>query len=867
MSLAPGMKLGPYEILSPLGAGGMGEVWKAKDTRLDRLVAIKVLPEHLATHPDALARFEREAKAVAALNHPNITALFDIGQEGSTAFAVMELLEGESLRSRLTQGPQPTRKVLDWARQIAAGLAAAHEKGIVHRDLKPDNLWITRDGRLKILDFGLAKIAEAALLSSDPDQPTRALESGPRTQEGVVLGTVGYMSPEQIRGQAVDARSDIFALGVVLFEMLAGQHPFQGTSAIETLNAILTREPPTLDPTLEVPPAAARILDHCLQKDPANRFQSAGDLAFALETLSQSSYSGGYEPRPGTSSTTRTRPAGWTLGLALAGLLLGLAGLTGLALKPGLREEPTHRQLTARQGTLLAARFHPDGRNLLLTAAWDGQPLSLYRMGLDGTPATDLGIRHARIQAVNARGEALLVLLPEPTWSSGVSDFRTSEGTLALLSPDGGAPHPLLKEVHAADFGPGGQELAVAYHPAEAPSIRVEYPRGMVLHEERGGEIWELRCSPDGTRVAVLRAPNEKDPHAILVLDRKGRRVEGWTDSCRGPVWGLAWSADGEELWFHREGALWAVNRKGRERILRREAVKLEVMDVSRSGACLVARSILQASTFVRRDGREIDLSSAPVSRMNGITSDGRQVLLNLAGGQPGVRPALRPSSGGPQVILGSGRALDLHPGGAWVFVNDRSGASERFLLLPCGPGTPRVVEHKGFRIWGGFFGASGRNLMVLATGEGRGQEMWRVPLEGGAWERVLTDTTGFTTFTNPDDSAILCLGADHQPTLKSLTGGASRPLGPPLAPDQAIYGWDGQQRLLVGPDLLGRDMPIDLLDLRTGKRSPWQRITVSDTSGSTRVWGLMGSRDLSTLVYALDRQVTSDLFLLEGLK
>jgi len=682
-----------------------------------------------------------------------------------------------------------------------------------------------------------------------------------------VLGTVGYMSPEQIRGHAVDARSDIFALGVVLFEMLTGRRPFQRSSAIETLNAILSQEPPTVDPVLAVPSAALRILDHCLQKDPSGRFHSAGDLGFALETLSQTGLSGSFEPRSESKSAARPRPRSWVPWLALAGLLLGVAGLTRLALKPAHRGEPTHLQLTARHGSLLAARFLPDGRNALLSAAWDGQPLALYRLGLDGSPPVDLGVKGARIQAVNAQGEALLVLLAEPGQSSGISDPRTAAGTLALLPPDGGAPRQLMKEVHAADFGSGGQAFVVAYHPPDQPSIRVEYPLGTLLYEERGGEVREVRCSPDGTLVAALRVTDAKDPQAILVLDRKGHRLVGWTDARLGAVSGLVWSSDGRELWFRREGALWAVNRKGEERILRREAVQLEVLDVSRSSACLVARTILQASTFARRDGREVDLSSAPQSRMNGLTSDGRQVLLNLSGNLIGTRPALRPSLGGPQVILGTGRGLDLHPAGAWVFAVESQRGTDRHLLLPSGPGTPRVIEQMGFRIFGGFFGASGRNLLLLASKDGRGQEMWKAPLDGGAWEHVLTNTNGFTTFTSDDDRAVLVLGTDLRPTLASLTGEPSKPLGPPLAPGEAIYGWDGGQRLLVGPEAYGLDLPIDLLDLQTGRRSPWQRILVQDASGSTRIWGLQGSRDLSTLVYSLDRQVASDLFLIEGLR
>src|SRR6266536_3335918 len=281
MTLAAGSRLGPYEILSPLGAGGMEEVYRARDTKLDREVAIKVLPEKLAADAAALARFEREARAVAALSHPNILGIYDLGRDDGITYAAMELLRGETLRERLEEGALPQRKALEYALQIAHGLAAAHEKGIVHRDLKPENVFVTSAGRVKILDFGLAKVS-----SAQPDEtrsPTVAA-----TEPGTVMGTVGYMSPEQVRGRPADHRSDIFSLGAILYEMLAGKRAFRGESAVETMNAILTRDLPEPSGPAEVdlPPLLDRIVRHCLEKNPEERFQSIRDVAFDLETAS-----------------------------------------------------------------------------------------------------------------------------------------------------------------------------------------------------------------------------------------------------------------------------------------------------------------------------------------------------------------------------------------------------------------------------------------------------------------------------------------------------------------------------------------------------------------------------------------------------
>ncbi|MGE5414865.1 MAG: serine/threonine-protein kinase, partial [Syntrophomonadaceae bacterium] len=285
MTLAAGTKLGPYEILSPLGVGGMGEVYRARDSKLQRDVAIKVLPPAVAADPEALARFEREALAVAALSHPNILSIFDFGSDQGTAYAVMELLEGETLRGKLDTGPVSQKQAVDWALQIAKGLSAAHGKGVVHRDLKPDNVFVTKDGHVKILDFGLAKRIEATA----PDEQTSAPTGSGHTEPGTVMGTMGYMSPEQLRGQPVDHRSDIFSFGTILYELLSGRKAFKKDTASDTISAVLRDDPPELTQSgRNVSPALDHIVRHCLEKDRENRFQTAKDVAFALSEASES---------------------------------------------------------------------------------------------------------------------------------------------------------------------------------------------------------------------------------------------------------------------------------------------------------------------------------------------------------------------------------------------------------------------------------------------------------------------------------------------------------------------------------------------------------------------------------------------------
>src|ERR1022692_3046495 len=331
MNLTSGARLGPYEIVSPLGAGGMGEVYRARDPRLKREVAIKVLPQAFSLDADRLHRFEQEALATAALNHPNILAVFDIGTNEGSPYVVSELLEGETLRERLRSGSVAVRKTLDYALQIAHGLAAAHEKGIIHRDLKPENLFLTKDGRVKILDFGLAKLTQA-----DSGDHTSLPTMTHATEAGVVLGTAGYMSPEQVRGTAVDARSDIFSFGAILYEMISGKRAFHRDTPADTMSAILKEDPPELNETnRNVSPALERIVQHCLEKNPEARFHSASDIAFDLEHLSGLS---GSTARLATAGTGigKVQPSRWLLlalaaGLVIACAVYGLGWWTGKA--------------------------------------------------------------------------------------------------------------------------------------------------------------------------------------------------------------------------------------------------------------------------------------------------------------------------------------------------------------------------------------------------------------------------------------------------------------------------------------------------------------------------------------------------------
>jgi len=533
MTLVVGTKLGPYEILAPIGAGGMGEVYRAKDPRLKRDVAIKVLPSSFSQDAERLRRFEQEAQAAGALNHPNITAVYELGAHEGSPYIVTELLEGETLRGRLSGGALPVRKATDYAIQTARGLAAAHEKGIVHRDLKPENLFVTSDGRVKILDFGLAKLTQAEG-ATGPQTNLPTLDGG-GTEPGVVLGTLGYMAPEQVKGKAADGRSDIFAFGAILYEMLSGSRAFYRDTAAETMSAILREDPPDLSATNKnVQPGLERVVRHCLEKSPEERFHSAHDLAFDLEALSGKS---------GASATTVSPSASRVRWLPIAAAALAVAGMAATFFlgRGTVKLDPaTFKQLTFRRGTIWSARFGPDGKTILSSAAWDGRPAEVFMSTGDAPESRPFGAPGADVAAVSASGDVALLL-------NARSDGAFARvGTLARVSAAGGVPRELFESVQWADFSRDGKELAIV-RTVDGKS-RLEFPAGKVLFETMGF-VGDPRFSPKGDRIAFVEHPVPNDDGgtvAIVDLAGKKKTVSG----SYATIAGLAWSPDGSEVWY-----------------------------------------------------------------------------------------------------------------------------------------------------------------------------------------------------------------------------------------------------------------------------------------------------------------------------
>ncbi|MFN8012849.1 MAG: protein kinase [Holophagaceae bacterium] len=866
MTLQPGARLGPYELLAPLGAGGMGEVWKAKDARLDRLVAIKVLPEHLATHPDALARFEREARAVAALNHPNITGLFDIGHEGDTAFAVMELLEGETLRSRLAQGPLPARKALDLARQMAAGLAAAHEKGIVHRDLKPDNLWVTKDGRLKILDFGLAKVADAPLLPSDPDQPTRALDSGPKTQEGVVLGTVGYMSPEQIRGHAVDARSDLFAFGVVLWEMLTGQRPFSGSSAIETLNAILTQEPPTLDPALGVPPAAAQILDHCLQKDPTQRFQSARDLGFALETLTQSSLS---QPLAHLGGRRGPRVSMvWALAGLLGCLLLGTGVGLSFRRKPAV---PVFHRLTFESGKVEAARFARDGQTILFSAWWTGAQPGVYSTRAGSTEARSLDQPGAKLLAVSPRDE---VATAQRVLRAPSRTYDTS-GTLAIGQLAGGSPVLSESNILAADWAPDGSRMLLVR--AEERNNRLECPPGTVL-EQGEWSYQNPRFSPDGQSIAFLRMEPGTSQGRVTLLDLKSGKARALTGMVIS-LGGLCWHPGGQEIWFTTfsdpEGNLRAVDLKGRVRVVSAIPDDIRLEDIAADGRVLLTHGVLRKSVLVQPGPSEPfrEIGKYKWCSLLTLSTDGRQAmsyedpldkdrpffmfLHNVDPSGPGPKP--QPDSRWITISPDSGEVLScsVEKAGIRVHIRPQDGRAEASFLEEKGR-FPMPLAVLGASLLLCEFPRGAAPRMVLRTFEGAMvRDLGETP--------ECADQLGVRFLLSPDHTRLLfgCVGRGHRILPLQEVGPAVPVPFLQKGDDPAQWSRDGKALLLAASG--HAPLPITRLDLATGHRTELRTLAPPDTALDGLGWVCL-DRDGKAAALEVQRN-RSSLYVVEGLR
>jgi Tol biopolymer transport system component/predicted Ser/Thr protein kinase len=859
-----GKTVSHYRILEKLGSGGMGVVYRALDPRLNRQVAIKFLPEAFSADPSRLRRFEQEARAAGILNHPNILAVYDVGTHEGSPYIVTELLEGETLRERLSAGPLAARRAIDYALQLARGLAAAHEKGIVHRDLKPENIIITKDGRVKILDFGLAKLIQP----ESGENPTSVPTSPSATALGVVMGTVGYMSPEQVRGLLADHRSDVFAFGAILYEMLSGQRAFHRESAPETLTAILKEDPPELaEGQRTIPLGLERIVRRCLEKTPELRFQSASDLAFALESLSGIPTASGAE-----AAVPALRPPSRRIRLAAsmaAAALLAVGLLAGwLAGRPRhATPEALFRRLTFRRGTIYSARFTPDGKSVIYGAEWSGNPLELFSTQVEFAESRALELPRASLLSISPSGELAITTDPALLTHGG------ARGTLARAPQAGGAPRALLENVLWADWSRDGSELAVVR--AVGAMNRLEFPIGKVLYET-GGWISHPRISPKGDFIAFLNHPVWPDDRgSVELVDLSGQRKtlsSGWESEE-----GLAWSPDGSEVWFSaiKSGlalALYAVTRSGKERLVERIAGGLTLMDISHDGRVLITRDDERYGIMALTPGasEERDLSWLDYSDAGDLSPDGRWLLLDEEGDGGGANYSvfMRKTDGSPAARLGEGMAMALSPDGKWA-ISVLPTTPSQMVLLPTGPGSARALQGYGIEEYGlADFFPDGKRILFTGSEPGHALRDYVQDLEGGK-PRPITPEGAMSVWKShpisPDGKTVLALDPEGKLSLYPSEGGEQRPV-PGAAPGDVPIRWaaDGHYIFVTRPG----EMPAKVfrLDLTKGQRQLVRELSVPDRTGLTGIRYIQMTADGKSYAYTYSRFL-SELYLIEGLK
>lgn len=855
MALISGTKLGPYEIVAPIGAGGMGEVYRARDARLHREVAIKILPISFSADSDRLQRFAQEARAAAALNHPNILSIYDIGDDHGAPYVVSELLEGETLRDHLRSGSLSARKAIDYARQIASGLAAAHEKGIVHRDLKPENLFVTSDARVKILDFGLAKLTRPEDGDASGEAPTQQVH----TDAGTVMGTVGYMSPEQIRGKHADPRSDIFSFGAILYEMLSGKRAFHGDSAADTMSAILKEDPPDLSETnRNISPALERIVRHCLEKNPNERFQSARDVAFNLGALTDISTS-----RSGSLGTIPEEPDARRWLLPLLGVLLLLASWVAVYrfAHRGVASNPSFHEVTFRSGTIWAARFAPDGQSIVYGAAWDGQPQEIFSTRFDSTDSRPIGLPSTQILSISSKGEMAISLHPTDT-----AAFLQS-GTLARVPLAGGAPREVLDDVFWADWAPDGQSLAVVrYSPARIPHL--EFPVGKSIYEPQGW-VSHVRFSPLGDWIAIADHVPGGDDGRVVIIDPLGNHKA--SSSFYSSVEGLAWAPSGKEVWFSAVPAgaarsIYALDLSSKERLIYRAPGGLTIHDISRTGLVLLTadKSRIGLSALPPGETHERSLSWFDWSLASDMSRDGKTIIFSESGEAVGTNYGifLRKTDGSPAIRLGEGSQGALSPDSQWVLAD--AGSPRKLVLLPTGVGESRQLTDDKADHFSAAWLPDGKSIVFSAAQADHAPRTYLLDLQGGA-PRPLTPEGTTGALITPDGKSLLAIDRQRQRWLYPMAGGEPQKFSVTIGPDERILGFfDSGKSVLVR----SRAIPVKItrIDLATGHRELWKEIAPADPAGAQSIPVIRFSADGKSYAYSTLR-VLSDLYVVDGLK
>jgi eukaryotic-like serine/threonine-protein kinase len=857
-----GETLRHYRIEAKLGAGGMGVVYRAFDTHLDRSVAVKVLPSTAIANADRRARFSQEAKSASALSNRHIVTIFDIdtGQiDGQPVdFIAMEYVAGKTLDRLIGRKGMRLNDALRYSIQIADGLAAAHSAGIVHRDLKPANVIINDQGEVKILDFGLAKLTEADEPDVFAETQSVHIDAALRTEVGTIIGTVAYMSPEQADAHAVDARSDIFSFGAVLYEMVTGGRAFRGDSKLSTLASVLHSEPVPLNQTgPNVPREVDRIIGRCLRKDPQRRWQSMADVKVALEDALEELESG----QISTDASAVAKPgralriAPWVAAAVLAALAVG-AYFGWQALKP---VQPSFERLTFRRGDIPSARFSPDGQTVVFSAQWASEPTNIFSMRPGNREYRTLDLPESRILAISSQGEMAILLGPTNNGTAG---------TLARVPLSGGAPREILENVYDADWSPDGANLAVSRR--AGGRNRIEYPIGTVRYESDGLAPQLLRVSPHGDKIAFFEPDNHLGDYTVTVLDMHGHKQalsRGWQ-----ALMGLAWSPKGDEIWFGGakaggEPALRAVSLAGRERVLISPPTTMIINDVTHDGKVLVTvvDSRLVISGLAPGAKEERDLSWFDASSILGISVDGSRILFEeLSYGAP-RNPAiyLRKTDGSPAVRLGNGNRPALSPDGKWVACIVNDGPETHLTLLPTGPGEARNISTPGMHYERVEWFPDGQSVLFSGNEPGRRPRTYVQAVHGGAPMPVTGE--GVTASRVSPDGKYMTLVAGTKLSLLPIAGGPPKAILD-IAPGESVLRWSSDGRSLFLRQMVGLTaVKVNRLNLQSGREELWKELKPADPVG-VQIYDVVVTPDGSAYAYSFQRDIGT-LYLAKGLK